>query len=60
MLELRVWKLVNWKVQIIDTNVCDFEPDIYYDEDVVYGDEIGMKRVFLEAIDLLDKMISEE
>lgn len=59
MLQLRIWKLVNWKVQVIDDCCCGrCEPEIYFDEDVHYTDVVGMRRVTQEAMGVLNELIT--
>ncbi len=59
MLQLQIWKLVNWKVQVIDSCDCGkCEPEIYFDEDVKYGDEISMRKTTKQAIDCLDELLT--
>ena len=61
MLQIRIWKLVNWKVQVIDSCACDrCEPEIYFDEDVKYGDEVSMRKITKQAINCLDELLIAE
>ena len=60
MFELRVWKLVNWNVQVVETGYGFCEPDIHFDETVNHDDELGLRKTLNLAMDRLKELDKED